>query len=81
MQFINAKSFCFSFDIHSAYHHIDIYEPHTTKVTRPLITKWRGEGNNILMYLDDGLGSYPDEDVCTAMAAQVKQDLILSGFV
>jgi hypothetical protein len=29
------------------------------------------------MYLDDGLGSHPDEDVCTAMAAQVKQDLIL----
>jgi hypothetical protein len=26
------------------------------------------------------LGSYPDEDVCTTMAAQVKQDLILSGF-
>ena len=33
------------------------------------------------MYLDDGLGSQPDEDVCTAIAAQVKQDLILSGFV
>jgi hypothetical protein len=33
------------------------------------------------MYLDDGLGSHPDEDVCTAMAAQVKQDFILSGFV
>jgi hypothetical protein len=43
-----------------------------TKVTRPLIKKWRGEGKNILMYLDDGLGSYPDEDVCTAMAAQVE---------
>lgn len=113
MQFINAKSFCFSFDIHSAYHHIDIFEPHTkflgfawkydktiryfkflvlpfglssacyvfTKVTRPLIKKWRGEGKNILMYLDDGLGSHPDENLCTAMSAQVKQDLILSGFV
>jgi hypothetical protein len=33
------------------------------------------------MYLDDGLGSHPDEDVCTAMAAQAKQDLILSEFV
>jgi hypothetical protein len=43
--------------------------------------KWRGEGKNILMYLDDGLGSHPDEDVCTAMAAQAKQDLILSEFV
>jgi hypothetical protein len=33
------------------------------------------------MYLDDDLGSHPDENMCTAMAAQVKQDLILSGFV
>jgi hypothetical protein len=33
------------------------------------------------MYLDDGLGSHPDEDVCTAMAAKAKQDLILSEFV
>jgi hypothetical protein len=51
------------------------------KITRPLIKKCRGEGKNILMYLDDGLGSHPDEDVCTAMAAQAKQDLILSEFV
>jgi hypothetical protein len=27
------------------------------------------------------LGSHPDEDVCTVMAAQAKQDLILSEFV
>jgi hypothetical protein len=25
-----------------------------TKITRPLIKKWRGEGKQILMYLDDG---------------------------
>ena len=33
------------------------------------------------MYLDDGLGSHPDENVFTAMTAQVKQDLILSGLL
>ena len=28
-QHINLKSFMFAFDIHSDYHHVDIYEPHT----------------------------------------------------
>ena len=113
MQFITNKSSCFKFDVHSAYHHIDIYEPHTTflgfswkygsvtkffkflvlpfglssacyiftKVTRPLIKKWRGEGKQILMYLDDGLGTHIDPVVCKTVSAQVKQDLISSGFV
>lgn len=113
MQFIQANYHCFLFDIHSAYHHIDIYEPHTaylgfawtfenkvkffkflvlpfglssacyifTKVTRPLIKKWRGEGKLILMYLDDGLGTHQDENICYEMSVQVKQDLIDSGFV
>ncbi|XP_076079152.1 uncharacterized protein LOC143049377 [Mytilus galloprovincialis] len=113
MQFIKQDFYCFKFDIHSAYHHLDIYEPHTdylgfswtygestkyfkflvlpfglssacyifTKVTRPLIKKWRGEGKQILMYLDDGFGTHSDINSCTDIAAQVKQDLIDSGFV
>ncbi|VDI73126.1 Hypothetical predicted protein [Mytilus galloprovincialis] len=113
MQFIKQDFYCFKFDILSAYHHLDIYEPHTdylgfswtygestkyfkflvlpfglssacyifTKVTRPLIKKWRGEGKQILMYLDDGFGTHSDINSCTDIAAQVKQDLIDSGFV
>lgn len=113
MQFIQNNFHCFLFDIHSAYHHIDIYKPHTdylgfswtydnkvkyykflvlpfglssacyifTKITRPLIKKWRGEGKQILMYLDDGLGTHPDENICQEISSQVKQDLIDSGFV
>ena len=29
MQFIEQGSYCFKFDIHSAYHHVDIFVPHT----------------------------------------------------
>jgi hypothetical protein len=27
-----------------------------TKITRPLISKWRAEGKSVLMFLDDGYG-------------------------
>ncbi|XP_069109284.1 LOW QUALITY PROTEIN: uncharacterized protein [Argopecten irradians] len=113
MQFIKKDAFCFKFDIHSAYHHVDIFEPHReflgfswnfggtvkyfkfkvlpfglssacyifTKLTRPLIKKWRSEGKEILMYLDDGLGTHRDEAMCTLISKQVKYDLVQSGFV
>ena len=113
MLFIKQNDFCFKFDLHSAYHHIDIFEPHTTflgfawqfegktkffkfsvlpfglssacyiftKLTRPLVKKWRGEGKQVLMYLDDGLGCHSDRDACKNMAMEIKQDLLDSGFV
>ncbi|KAK3086454.1 hypothetical protein FSP39_018665 [Pinctada imbricata] len=112
MQFIQKGHFCFKFDLHSAYHHIDIFLPHTTflgfswqygnetkffkflvlpfglssacyiftKVTRPLVKKWRGEGKKVLMYLDDGLGCHENKDVCQQIANEIKHDLISSGF-
>ena len=79
----------FSFDLKSAYHHIDICEEHRdflsfkwpssdgvmkfyefkvlpfgltsapyvfSKVVRQLVKYWRGRGDLILMYLDDGIG-------------------------
>ena len=102
----------FPFDLHSAYHHIDIFEPHTeflgfswqfggsvkyfrfkvlpfglssacyifTKVTRPLVKKWRSEGKQVLMYLDDGLGRHSDFDKCSQIAMEIKHDIIASGF-
>ena len=33
------------------------------------------------MYLDDGLGTHTDVRICKTMSEQVKQDLIMSGFV
>ena len=103
----------FRFDIHSAYHHVDIFYPHTeylgfswikdgvrifykflvlpsglasacyslTKITRPLVKKWRSEGKQIIMYLDDGIGIDPDEQLCQHIVNEVKIDLIKSGFV
>jgi hypothetical protein len=34
-----------------------------TKITRPFIKKWRGEGKQVLMYLYDGLGTHTDEGI------------------
>ena len=28
-----------------------------TKILRPLVKKWRGEGKSVLLFLDDGLGT------------------------
>ena len=50
-------------------------------MTRPLIKKWRSEGKQVLMYLDDGLGSHSDKQQCYKISCEVKQDLISSGFV
>ena len=30
-----------------------------TKIMRPLVKKWRGEGKSIVVYLDDGIGFAP----------------------
>ena len=113
MQYISIGSYFFKFDLHSAYHHLDIFEGHTqflgfswnfegsvkyfkfkvlpfglssacyifTKLTRPLIKKWRGEGKQVLMYLDDGLGVHNDYTSCHRMALEMKDDLLKCGFV
>ncbi|CAC5418723.1 unnamed protein product [Mytilus coruscus] len=33
------------------------------------------------MYLDDGLGTHTNEDICKTVSEEVRQDLIMSGFV
>ena len=113
MQFITNNSYCFKFDLHSAYHHVDIFKSHTdylgfswcygntvkyfkflvlpfglssacyifTKLTRPLVKKWRGEGKQIMMHLDDSIDVHIDLQVCKTLSDEVRQDLILSGFV
>jgi hypothetical protein len=45
------------------------------------IKKWRSEGRQVIMYLDDGLGIEQDDELCKAVVNQVKCDLINSGFV
>ena len=52
-----------------------------TKVTRPLISKWRSEGQAVLMYLDDGFGCDKTITSTTELGIKIKNDLLLSGFI
>ena len=52
-----------------------------TKVVRPLVKKWRSEGKNMVVFLDDGLGFANNLDLAKQHSAEVKDDLIKAGFV
>ncbi|MEW8544359.1 MAG: reverse transcriptase domain-containing protein [Candidatus Thiodiazotropha sp.] len=52
-----------------------------SKITRPLVAKWRGEGKMILMYLDDGFGCAKSFSQALEIGCQVKFDLLQSGFI
>ena len=45
------------------------------------LKKWRPEGKQVIMYLDDGSGIENNDELCKAVVKQVKCDLIKSGFV
>ena len=52
-----------------------------TKVVRPLVKKWRSEGKDIVVFLDDGLGYADSFQKANQHSAEVKSDLINAGFV
>ena len=52
-----------------------------TKVVRPLVKKWRSEGKDIVVFLDDGLGYADSFQKAKQHSAEVKSDLINAGFV
>ena len=52
-----------------------------TKITRPLIKKWRGDGKRVVMYLDDGIGFDQTFESAVAISKSVQSDLRSSGFV
>ena len=52
-----------------------------TKLTRPLIAKWREEGLKIIMFLDDGFGAAETLSLAEGLSQQVKKDLLDSGFI
>ncbi|XP_053378570.1 uncharacterized protein LOC123554439 [Mercenaria mercenaria] len=52
-----------------------------TKITRPLISKWRGEGKSVLMFLDDGYACDKIIEITRNVGNQIKADLLLSGFI
>ena len=103
----------FSFDLKSAYHHIDICEEHRkflsfkwppsdgcmkfyefkvlpfgltsapyvfTKVVRQLVKYWRGRGDLILMYLEDGIGGDMSVERSRILSDSVRHNLASSGF-
>ena len=110
---ITVGSSLFSFDIKSAYHHIEIHEQDRgllgfswlddskvryfvfnvlpfglstapfifTKITKTLVTKWRSQGLNVVMYLDDGLGGSLDPTQASDNAESVRKDLLDAGFL
>ena len=48
---------------------------------RPLVEKWQSEGKRIVVYVDDGLGYEDSFQKAYKHSAEVKSDLIHSGFV
>ncbi|XP_072019664.1 uncharacterized protein [Amphiura filiformis] len=52
-----------------------------TKTVRPLVKKWRSEGKNIVVFLDDGLGFADSFVEANSVSEEIKADLIASGFV
>ena len=52
-----------------------------TKLVRPLVKKWRGEGKSIVVFLDDGLGFASSYAEAVKFSSEVKEDIIASGFV
>ena len=56
--------------------------PYTyTKISRPLIAKWRAESKKAVMYLDDGFGCSHSKESAETLVKLIKSDLISSGFV
>ena len=52
-----------------------------TKIMRCLVKKWRLEGIEIVVYLDDGLGMGPNVQKAQQLAHKIRSDIGLAGFV
>ena len=52
-----------------------------TKVLRPLVKKWRGEGKSVLLFLDDGLGAAQPFNLAKICSFQIHADLLRFGLL
>ena len=52
-----------------------------SKLNRPLVGKWKGEGKKVIMHLDDGFDCGKGKINMQIIPQDIKTDLILSGFV
>lgn len=50
-------------------------------LTRPLIKKWRREGEAILVYVNDGFGCHCEYEKACEMSRQVHADVVSSCFI
>ena len=52
-----------------------------SKVCRPLVKKWRGEGKMVNMFLDDGFACAQGLEKTESIGQEIKTDILKSGFV
>ena len=52
-----------------------------TKLLKPLVKKWRGEGKSIILYLDDGLGAAQPFNSAKICSLQIHADLLKFGLL
>jgi len=52
-----------------------------TKIIRPLVTKWRGQGLKSIVFVDDGITGHSDFRSAKMAAEIVRNDLLSAGFV
>ena len=52
-----------------------------TKLMRPLVKYWRGQGLRIIVYLDDGIAAVAGEEAACSASSKVQDDLHRAGFV
>ena len=52
-----------------------------TKLMRPLVKYWRGQGLRIIIYLDDGIAAIAGEQAACAASCKVQEDLNQAGFI
>ena len=52
-----------------------------TKLLRPLVKYWRGQGLRVVLYLDDGIVAVDGESAATRASAKVRSDLVRAGLV
>ena len=52
-----------------------------TKLLRPLVGYWRGQGMRVVLYLDDGIVAAEGLDKANQASGRVRQDLASAGFI
>jgi hypothetical protein len=52
-----------------------------TKLLKPIVKKWRSQGNSIVIFLDDGLGAGRTYTLAKIFSLQAHADLLKFGFL